>query len=372
MPRFRMYQLRANNVLELHQQRHLIDLNPPYQRLSVWDKAKQQRFIDSVINGVDTPKLYFHETTGYLGSTSRYKFSVIDGKQRLLSLWAFIANELPLPSDFVYFDDDSYEAGGLTYEELLSRYPILRAHFDDFEVPVILVEADNDEFIEQLFWRLNVQVPLSAPESRNVLGGPLPLLIRKVGLTTYFTESVRIKNDRFQHLDLAAKFIYISHSGDFVSTKKANLDNFVKSLKDARERGDAIASEESLAHLEQRIRESLQEARRFFGCRSALLGSVGRMTLYFHVFRLCIRAGVQNPMSLRMLEKFNADVTAARRKSQRMSQGSGEEFEGFEYRLVLFDQDKQSVNDGGALRRQYGHLRDYMNEEFGVALPELE
>ena len=372
MPRFRMSTLRANNVLELYLQRHLIDLDPPYQRLSVWDRTKQQRFIDSVINGVDTPKLYFHDITGYPGASARYRFSVIDGKQRLLSLWAFISNELPLPSDFVYFDNESYEAAGLTYEQLLSRFPNLRARFDDFEVPITLVEADNDEFIEQLFWRLNVQVPLSAPESRNVLGGPLPLLIRKIGLTTYFKDSVRIRNHRFQHYDLAAKFIYIHHNNDFVSTKKTNLDNFVKAMKEARENGDKVASEESLASLERRIKEDLQRARMFFGPSSPLLGSVGRMTLYFHIFRLCTSAGVQMPMSLHMLERFNADVTAARRKSQRMSRGSGEDFDGLEYKLVLFDQDKQSVNDGSALRRQYGHLQDYMLNQYQVTLPESE
>ena len=56
-----MYPLRVNNVLELHRQRDLIDLDPPYQRLSVWDYEKQRRFIDSVINGIDTPKIYFHD-----------------------------------------------------------------------------------------------------------------------------------------------------------------------------------------------------------------------------------------------------------------------------------------------------------------------
>lgn len=38
MPRFRMYPLRANNVLEIYHQRELINLEPPYQRLSVWDE----------------------------------------------------------------------------------------------------------------------------------------------------------------------------------------------------------------------------------------------------------------------------------------------------------------------------------------------
>ena len=90
---------------------------------------------------------------------------MIDGKQRLIALWEFVSNNLPLPSDFVYFDDETYQAAGLTYDKLLNSYPVLRARFDEFEAPVILVQAERDELIEQLFWRLNIQIPLSAPET---------------------------------------------------------------------------------------------------------------------------------------------------------------------------------------------------------------
>lgn len=372
MPRFRMRSLRANNVLELYQQRSLIDLNPPYQRLSVWDKEKQWRFIDSVINGVDTPKLYFHEIIGQSGGPSRYRYSVIDGKQRLLALWAFISNHLPLPSDFVYFDNESYQAAGLTYDELLSRYPVLRAHFDDFEVPVILVQADKDELIEQLFWRLNIQISLSAPEFRNVLGGPLPLLIRRVGLTPFFREALGTRNNRFQHYDLSAKFLYISHTNSFSSTKKAALDNFARLMKTARENGEEVASEETLAILEKTTTDGLERMWSFFGSESPLLRSVGRVILYFHIFRICTNAGIQLPITVPMLESFNANVTLARRKSQRMSGGSGESLSDLESGLVQFDQEKQSSNDGGALERQYEHLRSYMDVEYGIRLPSVD
>ena len=367
MPRFRMYPLEANKVLELYEQRDLIDLEPPYQRLSVWDQEKQQRFIDSVINEVDTPKLYFHDLTM---RSSRLKFSVIDGKQRLLALWAFISNELPLPSDFLYFDNESYDAGQLTYEELLIKFPLLRARFDAFRVPIILVDAESDVFIEQLFSRLNVQVPLSAPEARNVMGGPLPLLIRKIGLTDYFRKAVVLKNTRFQHYNLSIKFLYIAHRDGFVSTKKRDLDDFVRNMKQARDKGEEVASDQSLLVLEDRVVGELDRSLRFFGERNPLLRSVGRMTLYFHLFRLCCRACIDPPISLPMLVEFNRDVVLARQKSQRRSLGSDEALSDLENILVRFDGEKQSVNDGVALRRQYDYLRDYMKIRHEVELPD--
>ena len=319
MSRFRMYPLRANNILELYRQRELINLNPPYQRLSVWDKEKQQRFIDSVINGMDTPKLYFHDIAGRAGERNRYLYSIIDGKQRLLAMWEFLSNNLPLPSDFVFFDDESCRAGALTYDDLLDHYPLLRARFDGYSVPVILFRSDDEELIEQLFWRLNVQMPLTAPEKRNVLGGPLPFIFRKIGVTPFLSEAIGIRKDRLQHFDLAAKFIYITYCRGFVSTKKVTLDKFVGDMKVAREDGDSIASEASLLALEKRVKSQLESMHEFFGPSSPLLRSVGRVTLYFHMFRLCSGTDSRLPISLEMLARFNADVAFARQKSQRMS-----------------------------------------------------
>jgi hypothetical protein len=50
------------------------------------------------------------------------------------------------------------------YTELLLKYPRLRARFDSFEVPITIVQSEDENFIENLFSRLNIQVPLSAPE----------------------------------------------------------------------------------------------------------------------------------------------------------------------------------------------------------------
>ena len=372
MAKFRMYPLlRANNVLELYRQLPVIDLDPPYQRLSVWDLEKQQRFIDSVINGVDTPKLYFHDVSRNEGKPLQYRFSVIDGKQRLLALQAFIQNKIALPADFIYYDNEAYKAAELTYSQLLSDYPLLRARFDGYSVPVVVVDATDDEIIEELFWRLNIQVPLSAPERRNAFGGPLPLLIRKIARTPFFRESVSLNNKRYQHLDLAAKFLYICHADGVVDTKKAILDSFVNNFKRARKKHEDLASPELLARLEERTMHVLQQEHEFFGVANSLLSSVSRNTLYFHVFRRCNALNSCVPFTLEMLEAFNAHVTMARRKSQSRLEGSDEALEEWENELVWFDREKQSPNDRGAIERQYRYFANYLRAQCHVELPEL-
>jgi hypothetical protein len=365
-----MYPLRANNVLEIYQQRELINLKPPYQRLSVWNEKQQQLFIDSVINRVDIPKLYFHELLPSQRTGSKFKYGVIDGKQRLLALWKFIDNDLPLASDFVFFEDEKVKAGGATYSQLLEKFPVLRARFDGFDVPVMLVQAEDEEFIEDLFARLNIAVPLSAPEYRNALGGPLPLLIRTIAWSTsFFTERVDIRNNRYQHLDLAARFLYLTRSPGFNSTKKATLHNWVVQYRRAREKGGTIATRSALAELENETRQLLDDMSGFFTSKDRLLRGQGRIKLYFHVFRIHRQLGAAVPISREHLERFDADVTAARLKSQRMAAGSGEVLSAGEQVLVNFDREKQSSDDGGALERQYGYLREYFQKRFGIGLP---
>ncbi len=371
MPRFRMEALRANNILQLHQWQEQINLDPPYQRLSVWDRPKRQTFIDSILNGFDIPKLYFHDVGSTIDS-GPYRYAVIDGKQRLQALWDFMSNQLPLGRDFVFFDDPKVEAAGLTYDELMAQAPRLRARFDDFDVPVTVVQTDDENFIEDLFARLNIQVPLSAPEKRNALGGPLPFIIRKIGVSPFFREYVRIRIDRLQHFDLAAKFLYLTYVDDVSSTKRQTLDNFVSSFRKFRDEQKPQASKGNLRSLQERTESLLEEMRSFFTKKDPLLASSGRATLYFHIFRRYRQLSQAIPLTREMLEEFNELVTAARNKSQRRAAGSAEEMSDLEQTLVFFDREKQTPNDSGAIKRQYGYLRTYFETKHVSLLESLE
>ena len=368
MARFRMYPLRANSVIQLFQWKDQIDLDPPYQRLSIWDREKKQNFIDSVINDFDIPKLYFRELSRPLEKPGQYKYAVVDGKQRLIALWEFMSNDLLLSRNFVFFEDPSMTAAGRSYNELMGSFPRLRARFDSFDVPVTVIQTDEDNFVEELFTRLNVQVPLSAPEFRNALGGPLPYLIRKVGVSPFFKESTRISQARLQNLDMAAKFLYLARVNAVESTKKVTLDAFVKDFRDRRQRGQPEASEQALGALEDATLGILDIMRDFFGQSSPLLASQGRATLYFHLFRIHRNMDRPVPFTRQMLEQFNEQVTAARKKSQRIALGADEASTELEQVLVYFDREKQSPNDAGAIKRQYSYMREYFRAVFNVAL----
>jgi uncharacterized protein with ParB-like and HNH nuclease domain len=63
---------------------------PIYQRTDeVWDDNKRRLLIDSILRGIDIPKLYYFDNQD--GT-----FDVIDGHQRTVAIMLFLSNEFAL------------------------------------------------------------------------------------------------------------------------------------------------------------------------------------------------------------------------------------------------------------------------------------
>ena len=65
-----------------------INLDLDCQRDYVWDEKKQQEFWDTLLNGNRIPELHAQEKDNIL--------YILDGKQRLTTLWKILNNEIPL------------------------------------------------------------------------------------------------------------------------------------------------------------------------------------------------------------------------------------------------------------------------------------
>src|SRR5690606_38118167 len=66
-----------------------IDLNPKFQRRNAWSQINKSRFIESLILGLPIPQIILAEKKDLKGS-----YIVIDGKQRLLTIRSFFADEI--------------------------------------------------------------------------------------------------------------------------------------------------------------------------------------------------------------------------------------------------------------------------------------
>jgi hypothetical protein len=149
--------------------RSAIDDSPPYQRpADRWSLGHRQRFIDSLINGYDVPKLYFHDLRG-VHPTKVY--AVVDGKQRLHAIWDFIGGVFGLAPDFVLEADPDPATAGAEPPRPGMRWPDLdpawRAAFLGTFLSVVLVQRATEADIDELFFRLNSGVPLAPAERRS-------------------------------------------------------------------------------------------------------------------------------------------------------------------------------------------------------------
>ncbi|AIQ29304.1 hypothetical protein P40081_14940 [Paenibacillus sp. FSL P4-0081] len=230
------YPLNNSTILRINSEYDAIEKDPNYQRRGdIWTVEKRQLLIDSILNDYDLPKLYFHVIPDNSNKKNIYTHSIIDGRQRLETVWKFIKGEFALSEDFVYFRDDSIKAANLTYADLGINYPKLKIVFDSFVLPIICVETDDIELIEDMFSRLNEAVPLNAAERRNSIGGPMAKIIREIASHDFFKNNVRFPDKRFQHREVACRLLFIEyslkHQKRIVDTKKVYLDNFVKIFK---------------------------------------------------------------------------------------------------------------------------------------------
>lgn len=245
MKSIKAYPMQNSAILRINSEKEFIDIDPWYQRQGdVWTLEKKQLLIDSILNEFDIPKLYFHVLTQ---SDSEHDYAVIDGRQRLESIWDYMNDGFPLSDEFEYFKSSQVDARGLSYSDLASKYPKLKIRFDSFSIPIICVETDDIDLIEDMFSRLNEAVPLNAAEKRNSIGGPMAQTIREIALMNLFQEKVKFGNNRYQHREVAAKLLFLEYSLKFkkkiIDTKKPYLDDMVKKYKKGQaEKLDDIAN----------------------------------------------------------------------------------------------------------------------------------
>jgi len=256
-----------------------IDKTPDYQRFGkIWSKDKKQLLIDSIINGYDIPKIYFH----YLASASRELnqsnklLAIIDGKQRIEAVEEFLNNQLRISQDFVLLKDEEIDLKGTTFEQIELKYPWIADEILNYQFDFVFIETDERERIDELFLRLNEGVPLNNSERRKSYGGFLvQYALQKIEELDFFTSKVSFSNKRLEHFDLYTKLALIETSEDLKSFTKTTLDKLIKDNK--------LHNAEIQNSLD-RLNQNLNELSTLFEERDELLRSKSLVPLYYLFF----------------------------------------------------------------------------------------
>lgn len=335
---FSITDFHGSTVWKLYRVRDRIQLDPDYQRLGgIWGMETRQLLLDTIINGFDVPKLYMHKFATPLQKAGKtYDYAVVDGRQRLETMWNFIDGHIALADDFEFFNTSEVKASGMKYSELGKEYPEVKADFDGFPLSVILIETDDLEMIEEMFSRLNEAAPLTAPEKRNAYSGPVPGAIRKLAKEAFFVNALPFENRRYRHYDLATKFLLSEYEEKIVDTKKSRLDSFVESFA-------AEPRTKTLPFLKQAI-ATVQAMAKVFTASDPLLRQVGMVTLYYHLFRVARDNDWLADITRKKLVEFDKLRISNKTKFELAFSDDVDK------ELLEFENFAQSPNDAGALR----------------------
>lgn len=129
--------------LDLYRSKQL-DLNPPYQRKSVWSSSDRKFFLDTIFRNYPAPPIFIHRSVDDNGFT---KYFVVDGKQRLETIMSFFENKLSVAVDF---GDENLN--GKKFRQLSTDY---KRKFWDYTIVVDFIDSIDGRNIEEVFDRVN-------------------------------------------------------------------------------------------------------------------------------------------------------------------------------------------------------------------------
>ncbi len=130
--------------LDQHAHKQL-DLEPPYQRRSVWSPKDRRFFLDTIFRGYPSPPIFLHKQI--IGGKTTY--SVVDGKQRLETILRFAENKISLDKNF-----GDNRLAGKKWKSIMRDEELARV-FWDYVIPVEFTNVTDTTLVNEVFDRLN-------------------------------------------------------------------------------------------------------------------------------------------------------------------------------------------------------------------------
>jgi hypothetical protein len=199
-------------------------LAPPFQRRPVWVTKQKQYLIDTILNNLPIPEVYIQRKTDVQGKT---QYIVVDGQQRIRSIFDFIEGRFSLP------EDPNSEWSDCDFSELTDPHKQL---FWDYAIVVRELEQATDDDVRDLFRRLNKYVfALTPQELRNArYTGPFITLMTELADYEYWAENRIVSATAIRRMNdiqyVSEIFIAMMHG---VQHKTKTLDRYYEMYEES-------------------------------------------------------------------------------------------------------------------------------------------
>ncbi|MFB2778177.1 DUF262 domain-containing protein [Shewanella mangrovisoli] len=211
------------------------DFAPGYQRDSVWSSEKQSFLIDSILKNIPIPPIFLHLKID--DNTGKTSFAVIDGKQRLTSIIAFINGDIPSSSEGE--DSPLYieKLAGLEFKDLDQEdLTDVRRDFWRYSIPIEYIDSDDKATIDAIFDRLNRNgEPLEGQELRraNYYGSSLLNFIEEMANNAFW--KIRLKDvdvKRMEDREFISEILFYTLENTPLKSDQQELDNLYRKHRD--------------------------------------------------------------------------------------------------------------------------------------------
>lgn len=130
--------------LDLERNKQL-DLDPPYQRRSVWTTKDKQFFLDTIFRNYPCPAVFLHKS---MSDDGKQSYHVVDGKQRLETILSFVNNKISISKDF-----GDTNLAGKKWKDITD--PELKRRLWDYVITVEMLPTTEGTIVNEVFDRLN-------------------------------------------------------------------------------------------------------------------------------------------------------------------------------------------------------------------------
>lgn len=275
-------ELRSREVDKIHKRRHHYDI-PDWQRGEVWSLEKERLLLDSMLRGWHIPKFYFLKT-----SESPESWEVVDGQQRLATIFEFLDNELALSSE------TTGTFGGPYYSDL---HPDMSDRFDDYKLDYEeITDADAGD-AQEYFLRLQQGLQLTSAEQLNAVIGNLTSFVRRLSNHHFFTKKVAVSDYRLAHFDICCKIVALEAEGFGMRLRLPELRHFLQS-------NASFSSRSNVAKRVQRTLDYLSDE--VFFERSPILRNRSTIQSFATLTSSVLQSGDFDGMARRLREFFDA------------------------------------------------------------------
>lgn len=195
-----------------------INLNPGFQRKSVWSLSDRKKLIQSILSNYPIPCIFLYRRQ----EKGNIIYDVIDGKQRLESIFYFLQDKYAVKFDF----DNVGREKQYKWKDIKKQNKI----FLSYKVQTVEVTGNLAEIIE-LFVRINsTGKPLTGAEKRNAKYYESLFLQEATKLSSKYQEYLLTQHilsssqmGRMRDVELFSELLMSIHNGTVIN-KKAALD----------------------------------------------------------------------------------------------------------------------------------------------------